>query len=308
MNDCRLFLLAALGSLLVASARADAPPAKGPFAIEDLYRMDHPTSPALAPDGKRLAFVRHWTDAKIRQERHSLWLVEGSPDTARALEQESRMPAHRFSRRTASGSPSCRRGRGPKAGKQTPPVAARIGPGDRHLVDSHGWRSERAAGRAETNLMVGYSTTAFMAGWRFHPTEGGLPSSPMTARTHARRRKSPPMSLSSGPTRGKATPATAPRRSGSRSWRKSRKFAARKIERVTRDEVWYGDPQWSRDGGSLVIHANKTADRESVRYSINKNFDLWGIDVRTQQPIRSPAARARKFLRGSLPTASDWCA
>src|SRR5262249_56453026 len=58
--------------------------------------------------------------------------------------------------------------------------------------------------------------------------------------------------------------------------------AARKIDRLTQDDVWYGDPQWSPDGRILVVHANKTADRESVRYSINKNFDLWAIDVQTR--------------------------
>src|SRR5262249_33695370 len=41
-------------------------------------------------------------------------------------------------------------------------------------------------------------------------------------------------------------------------------------------------PRWSPDGGTLVVHANRTADRESVRYSINKNYDLWAIDVSTR--------------------------
>lgn len=61
------------------------------------------------------------------------------------------------------------------------------------------------------------------------------------------------------------------------------KFAAAKIDRLTRDDVWYGDPQWSKDGRTLVVHANKTPERESVRYSINRNFDLWAIDVANGQ-------------------------
>jgi len=48
---------------------------------------------------------------------------------------------------------------------------------------------------------------------------------------------------------------------------------------VTRDEFWYGDPQWAPDGSFLVVHANRTDDRESVRYSINKNYDIWRIDL-----------------------------
>src|SRR4029078_12451119 len=33
------------------------------------------------------------------------------------------------------------------------------------------------------------------------------------------------------------------------------------------------------DGKTLVVHANRTADREAVRYSINKDYDLWAIDA-----------------------------
>jgi dipeptidyl aminopeptidase/acylaminoacyl peptidase len=61
------------------------------------------------------------------------------------------------------------------------------------------------------------------------------------------------------------------------------KFAASRIERLTDDDVWYGDPQWSPDGRTVVVHANRTDDRESVRFSINKNFDLWAIDVETKK-------------------------
>jgi dipeptidyl aminopeptidase/acylaminoacyl peptidase len=55
--------------------------------------------------------------------------------------------------------------------------------------------------------------------------------------------------------------------------------AASKIERVTPGDFWYGDPQWAPDGSFLVVVANRTDDQESVRYSINKNFDLWKITL-----------------------------
>jgi dipeptidyl aminopeptidase/acylaminoacyl peptidase len=62
-------------------------------------------------------------------------------------------------------------------------------------------------------------------------------------------------------------------------------FAASKIERLTGVnadlDLWYGDPQWSPDGKSIAVHANWTEDRESVRYSINKNYDIWLIDAAT---------------------------
>lgn len=60
------------------------------------------------------------------------------------------------------------------------------------------------------------------------------------------------------------------------------RFAATKFERITTDDAWYGDPQWLPDGKTVVVHANRTSDRESVRYSINKNYDLWAIDVETK--------------------------
>ena len=59
--------------------------------------------------------------------------------------------------------------------------------------------------------------------------------------------------------------------------------AAARVERLTDDDAWYGDPQWSPDGKTLVVHANRGDDRESVRYSINHNFDLWAIDVTSQK-------------------------
>ena len=59
--------------------------------------------------------------------------------------------------------------------------------------------------------------------------------------------------------------------------------AAARITRVTHDDYWYGDPQWAPDGSFLVVHANRTAERESVRWSINKNYDLWRIDLKDHQ-------------------------
>lgn len=54
-------------------------------------------------------------------------------------------------------------------------------------------------------------------------------------------------------------------------------IAAERITRITRDDFWYGDPQWSPDGTFIVTHANRTDDQESVRSSINRNYDLWKI-------------------------------
>src|SRR5205085_10769539 len=49
--------------------------------------------------------------------------------------------------------------------------------------------------------------------------------------------------------------------------------AATRIQRLTDDDMWWGDPHWAPDGRWLVVHANRTADREAVRYRINKDYD-----------------------------------
>ena len=58
-----------------------------------------------------------------------------------------------------------------------------------------------------------------------------------------------------------------------------KEVAASRITKMTSDDFWYGDPQWSPDGSFLVVCGNRTADQESARYSINHNFDLWKITL-----------------------------
>lgn len=60
-------------------------------------------------------------------------------------------------------------------------------------------------------------------------------------------------------------------------------FAAASIRQLTKDEIWYGDPQWTPDGRRIIVHANKTSDVEAVRFSVNKNYDLYAIDVNSDQ-------------------------
>lgn len=67
--------------------------------------------------------------------------------------------------------------------------------------------------------------------------------------------------------------------------------AASHVSRITPGDFWYGDPQWSPDGSFVVVHANRTPEQESVRYSINHNYDLWKItlnDNRLTQLTKGP--------------------
>src|SRR5215510_7121056 len=80
----RPFALPVLVLLLLP--RPAAAQEKTPLQIEDLYRSDAPATPALSPDGKRLAYARQWIDPSKR-ERSSLWLVDGPDAKPRALEK-----------------------------------------------------------------------------------------------------------------------------------------------------------------------------------------------------------------------------
>ena len=80
---------------ILAQAKPTAQPGKV-LTLEDLYRLDHPQTPILSPDGRRLAYIRHWFDGTGKQERHSLWLVDRSPEKAKPLEAgepDARSPA-----------------------------------------------------------------------------------------------------------------------------------------------------------------------------------------------------------------------
>lgn len=77
--------------------------------------------------------------------------------------------------------------------------------------------------------------------------------------------------------------------------------AAKTITRLTPGDYWYGDPQWSPDGSFVVVHANRTPEQESVRYSINHNYDLWKITSRLTKLLpRSPSGKMRHSLESVL--------
>ena len=60
--------------------------------------------------------------------------------------------------------------------------------------------------------------------------------------------------------------------------------AASRIMKLTPGDFWYGDPQWSPDGSYVICHANRTVEQESVRYSVNHNYDLWKISLADPRP------------------------
>ena len=278
-----LLLLAFVGN--IASAQAPAA-AKQLLAVEDLYRLDAPRSPILAPDGRRAAYVRQWIDAAGKRERHALWLAEDARDQARPLEPgepDARAPVFSPDGKWIAFVSTRSR---PDGWKPTPPAPPESDPAaDVWLVPTGGGPAVPLAGPDKPYGRVFhdgfYGRLAFSPDGRrlaFVADDGKDPRTPEEIAADV---------IVVRPDQGEGYTGYGP----AQVWvahldETPGKFAARAIDRLTADAVWYGDPQWSPDGRSLVVHANKTADRESVRFSINKDYDLWSIDVATRRQRR----------------------
>ena len=298
-----------VASLSVAAAQSESE--KTRLQVADLYRFDGPQALTLSADGKQAAYVRHWIDPATRQERHSLWLVRGDLDNRQALEQgepDARSPVFSpdgqwIAIRSTRDHPNSK--------CVIPPTPAESDAAtDLWLIRAVGGeaaplcRSEKPYGRVFNDTF--YGGVAFSPDGRrlaFVADDGRDSRS-------AAEREANVYVVRPDQGEGYTGYGTA------QVWLadldlQSAQPAARNIRRLTNDDVWYGDPQWSPDGKTLVVHANKTNDRESVRYSINKNYDLWSIDVESGSqrqltagpgpevsPRFSPDGRCLAFLSG----------
>jgi dipeptidyl aminopeptidase/acylaminoacyl peptidase len=278
-----LCLLASLATTIALSSVQGEPPVRRPLVLEDLYRLDHPIQLVLSPDGRRAAYIRSWIDGPSRQERFSLWLVDGARDRARPLEEgqpDARDPVFSPDGKWLAFLSTRSR---PDGWRQTPAVPPESDAAvDVWLRATDGGPSLPLAGPDKPYGRVFhdgfYGRLAFSPDSRrlaFVADDGKDPRTPeeIAADVTVVRPDQGEGYTGYGPAQVwiadlAATPG---------------KFAAERIERLTNDDVWYGDPQWAPDGASLVLHANRTVDRESVRYSINKNYDLWSLNVRTRE-------------------------
>jgi dipeptidyl aminopeptidase/acylaminoacyl peptidase len=235
----------------------------------------------LAPDGRRAAYERVWVDADTRQERHARWLVDGQPDRARPLERgqpDARGPV--FSpdgQRIAFLSARQR----PAGWRQTPPVPPASDPAvDVWLIPATVGPAvplagpDKPYGRAFHDGF--YGRVAFAPDGRrllFVADDGRDPRSPeeRDADVEVVRPDQGEGYTGYRPAQlwlADLDPAPGP-------------AAARRVRRLTDDDAWYGDPQWAPDGRAVVGHANRGPDREAVSSSINKDYDLWAVDVDT---------------------------
>lgn len=279
----RLYLHCTLFLAVVCQAAADDPAPGALWQISDLERMDGPQAVVVAPDGRSAAYVRRWVDGQTHAERFSLWLISGEPAAARPLEDDqpdARSPV--FSpdgRWVAIRSTRAR----PKGWRPTPAAAPQSDAAtDIWLVRLDGNRNgvrvlplagpEKPYGRVFNDLF--YGRVAFSPDGRrlaFIADDGREPRSAeeLAADVYVVR-----------PDQGEGYTGYG----AAQVWlaeldTQPGDHAAKSVRRLTDDAVWYGDVQWSPDGQTLFCHANKSDDVESARYSINKDFDIWSIDV-----------------------------
>ncbi len=276
MSAKRLFVSLFMGLLLAFSAHAQDK--KKPLAIEDLYLMESVKSPALFPKEEKLVYERVWIDAKTKQECHSLWLVSENRENRKPLEKDE--PDGRSPVVSPDGQwiafLSSRRF--PASAKQVPSAP----PYSDAAVDVilYHVKTEKVvplgAGRKHGRVFHDgfYGRVAFSpdsARLVFVADDGADPRTPEEIENDVEIVR---------PDQGEGYTGYGPAQIWIADLPKGSPDADTPgITRVTNDDIWYGDPQWSPDGKSLVVVANKTKDRESVRFSINKNFDLYLIDI-----------------------------
>ena len=290
----RLAFVITLSTIAISANIADAQ-AKKPLAVEDLYLMESVKTPTLFPKEEKLVYERVWIDAKTKHERHALWLVTGKRENRKPLEADEpdgRSPvvspdgqwiAFLSDRQREAGAkriPAApaysdaavdlwlyhvKTGQVTPLGEPQKPWGrvfhdgfygrVAFSPDSTKLVFvADDGKDPRTKEEIENDVEIvrpdqGEGYTGYGAAQVWIADLDG----------RAEPRKGPVGGAeSTGPLRGSA-------------------------RRITDDDIWYGDPQWSPDGKSLVVVANKSKDRESVRFSINKNFDLYLIDVASKK-------------------------
>lgn len=250
--------------------------------IEDLYRTDAPTDVITLEDGRTAIYCRFRTDATTRKTTQSLWRVDdsgparplepGEPDAfSPQLSPDGKWIVFLSTRPFADGTP---------AFTLVPPysdVAADI-----WVLPVAGGKAIPLGGKTKSYGRV--ITDKFYGRVAFSPDGKRLAfvaDDGRDPRTDAERRNNVVIVRED---QGEGYEGYGPTQIWVAEWLKKPDDAgAARITRVTHDGFWYGDPQWAPDGSFLVVHANRTADQESVRYSINRNFDLWKIDLASQK-------------------------
>lgn len=246
--------------------------------IEDMYQVDAPVDAIPAPDGKSVIYCRLKADAESRTMQQSLWRADahgakpmeaGEPNAfSPMLSPDGKWVLFLSTRPFADGTP---------AFAPVPPYSDTAA--DLWLIPTAGGRAIPLGGKGKPYGRV--ITDKFYGRVAFSPDgtkvvfvadEGKDP------RTDAERRNNVVILREDQGEGYEGYGAT-------QIWvaellAQPNEVAAKRITKLTKDDFWYGDPQWAPDASFVVVHANRTADQESARYSINRNFDLWKITLK----------------------------
>jgi acylaminoacyl-peptidase len=266
--------------LLLARSGANAGE-KRPLAVDDLYRQESVSDFTVSPRGDEAVYVRSWYDVHSPGKRTALWRVDGETGEAAPLEPgepDGRMPVY---------SPdgmwlayvSNRSTEADRTNQRIPPYSDPAG---------YVWISGRDAGpkkAATSRRLLSWGAQAIGDSF-YHRVAFSKNSQNLLAVTSGGIFRNHPAKISHGinvvgEDQGEGYEGYQP--SAVSFWQKTNEQAESPFGTTWQngivDEFWYGDPQWSDDGSQVVCHANRTDDQESVRYSINKDYDLWSFAI-----------------------------
>ena len=294
------FLLVAV-VLVSPFAVADDP---RPWEIHDLFRTDSFGSVAVAPDETFGVAVRSWIDSRTKVARHSLWLTSGAPLKSRPVEAgqpDARAPLISPDGKWIAFLSTRRR---PQGWDQTPPAPVHSEPTvDIWLISVKSELALPLAGPVKPYGRVypdqNYGRVAFSPDGRklvFVADDGVSPRSAEEFEAHVSVVREDQGEGYEGFGPGEVWVAELAEN--------PKDHAASRIIRLTDDEFWYGQPQWSPDGEKIAVHANRTAERESIRYSFNQNYDIWEIDVATRGLRQLTSAPGPEFFPRYSPDGS----
>lgn len=270
--------------ILLLVARLDAGE-KRPLALDDLYRQEQVTDFTISPRGDEAVYVRRWYDVNSPGQRTALWRVDGETgrhEPLEAGEPDGRMPVYSPDGKWLALVSGRHADDGTLPFVDVPNYSEPVG-ALWMLARGSSDKNFKTVAQRRSNGLVQLLADPFYARLSFSPDGNSVltPVGGMFLDRHeieSLQGRDTGHGISLWEDQGEGyegvmstgfvsieVPGVA-----------SRSVVVSPI--LSGDEVWYGDLQWLPNGKQIICHANMTDDQESVRFSINKNYDLWRFD------------------------------